>query len=205
MAAPLYLDDDAVRLAVITRLGWIRRQQAGFARQDRQSQRELVSGESHYFEGRRYRLNVLECGGRPPVCLANNTTLTLRVRPGSDRAAREAALDRWYRRQLRVRLPALLAKWEPRIGVRVGEVRIKKMKTCWGSCNQEAGRVWLNLELAKKQPSCLEYILVHEMVHLIERRHNDRFRDLMDRHMPQWRMHRDALNRAPLAHAEWEY
>ena len=103
------------------------------------------------------------------------------------------------------RLPALLAKWEPRIGVRVGEVRIKKMKTCWGSCNQEAGRVWLNLELAKKQPSCLEYILVHEMVHLIERRHNDRFRDLMDRHMPQWRMHRDALNRAPLAHAEWEY
>ena len=205
VAAPLYLDDDAVRLAVITRLGWIRRQQAGFAQQDRQSQRELVSGESHYFEGRRYRLNVLECSGRPPVCLTNNTTLTLRVRPGSDRAVREAALYRWYRRQLRVRLPALLAKWEPRIGVRVGEVRIKKMKTCWGSCNQEAGRVWLNLELAKKQPSCLEYILVHEMVHLIERRHNDRFRDLMDRHMPQWRMHRDALNRAPLAHAEWEY
>ena len=205
VAAPLYLDDDAVRLAVITRLGWIHRQQEGFARQDRQSQRELVSGESHYFEGRRYRLNVLECGGRPPVRLTNNTTMTLRVRPESDRAAREAALDRWYRRQLRVRLPALLAKWEPRIGVRVGEVRIKKMKTCWGSCNQEAGRVWLNLELAKKQPSCLEYILVHEMVHLIERRHNDRFRDLMDRHMPQWRMHRDALNRAPLAHAEWEY
>ena len=205
VAAPLYLDDDAVRLAVISRLGWIRRQQAGFAQQDRQSQRELVSGESHYFEGRRYRLNVLECSGRPPVHLTNNTTMTLRVRPGSDRAAREAVLDRWYRRQLRIRLPALLAKWEPRIGVRVGEVRIKKMKTCWGSCNQEAGRVWLNLELAKKQPSCLEYILVHEMVHLIERRHNERFRDLMDRHMPQWRMHRDALNRAPLAHAEWEY
>ena len=205
VAAPLYLDDDAVRLAVISRLGWIRRQQAGFAQQDRQSQRELVSGESHYFEGRRYRLDVIECVRRPPVRLTNNTTMTLRVRPGSDRADREAALDRWYRRQLRVRLPALLAKWEPRLGVRVGEVRIKKMKTCWGSCNQEAGRVWLNLELAKKQPSCLEYILVHEMVHLIERHHSDRFRDLMDRHMPQWRMHRDALNRAPLAHAEWEY
>ena len=205
VAAPLYLDDNAVRLAVISRLGWIRRQQAGFAQQDRQSQRELVSGESHYFEGRRYRLSVLECDGRPSVRLTNNTTMTLRVRPGSDRVAREAVLDRWYRRQLRTRLSALLAKWEPRIGVRVGEVRIKKMKTCWGSCNREAGRVWLNLELVKKQPSCLEYILVHEMVHLIERRHNERFRDLMDRHMPQWRMHRDALNRAPLAHAEWEY
>ena len=205
VAAPLYLDDDAVRLAVISRLGWIRRQRAEFARQDRQSRRELVSGESHYFEGRRYRLDVIECGGRPPVRLTNNTTMTLRVRPGSDRAAREAVLERWYRRELRARLPALLAKWEPRIGVRAKEVRIKRMKTRWGACNREEGRIWLNLELAKKQPSCLEYILVHEMVHLIERRHNDRFRSLMDRHMPQWRMHRDALNRAPLAHAEWEY
>ena len=205
VAAPLYLDDNAVRLAVISRLGWIRRQQAGFAQQDRQSRRELVSGESHYFEGRRYRLSVLECGGRPSVRLTNNTTMTQRVRPGSDRVAREAVLDRWYRRQLRTRLPALLAKWEPQLGVRVGEVRIKKMKTRWGSCSQEARRIWLNLELVKKQPSCLEYILVHEMVHFIERRHNERFRDLMDRHMPQWRVHRDALNRAPLAHAEWEY
>ncbi len=205
VAAPLRLDDDAVRLAVISRLGWIRRQQAMFAQQDRQSQREFVSGESHYFKGRRYRLDVFECGGRPPVRLTNNTTMTLHVRPGSDRAAREAVLNQWYRRQLRARLPALIAKWEPKIGVRVGEVRIKKMKTCWGSCNQEARRIWLNLELAKKQPSCLEYILLHEMGHLIERHHNEQFLDLMDGHMPQWRMHRDALNRAPLAHAEWEY
>ena len=205
VAVPLRLDDAAVRLAVISRLGWIRRQQAVFAQQDRQSQRELVSGESHYFEGRRYRLDVIECGGRPPVRLTNNTTMTLCVHPGSDSAAREAVLNQWYRRQLRARFPALLTKWEPQIEVQVGEVRIKKMKTCWGSCNQEAHRIWLNLELAKKQASCLEYILVHEMVHLIERRHNERFRDLMDGHMPQWRVHRDALNRAPLAHAEWEY
>ena len=205
VAAPLRLDDNAVRLAVISRLGWIRRQQAEFAQQDRQSQREFVSGESHYFEGRRYRLDVLDHGGRPPVRLTNNTTMTLRVRPDSDRAVREAVLNQWYRRQLRARLPALLAKWEPQVGVGVEEVRIKKMKTCWGSCNQEARRIWLNLELAKKQPSCLEYILLHEMVHLIERGHNERFQDLMDRHMPQWRMHRDTLNRAPLAHAEWGY
>ena len=205
VAAPLRLDDDAVRLAVISRLGWIHRQQAEFVQQDRQSQRELVSGESHYFGGRRYRLNVLECGGRPSVRLTNNTTMTLRVRPGSDRVAREVVFNRWYRRQLRTHLPALLVKWEPQIGVRVGEVRIKKMKTRWGSCNREARRIWLNLELAKKPALCLEYILVHEMVHLIERHHNERFRDLMNRHMPQWRMHRDALNRAPLAHAEWKY
>lgn len=204
VAVPLRLDDDAVRLAVISRLGWIRRQQARFAQQDRQSQREFVTGESHYFEGRRYRLDVIE-GNGPPVCLTNNKTITLRVRPGADRAAREAVLSRWYRRQLRAHIPTLLAKWEHRIGVQAGEVRIKKMKTCWGSCNQEARRIWLNLELAKKQPSCLEYILVHELVHLIERRHNDRFRELMDSYMPQWRTHRDALNRAPLAHAEWEY
>lgn len=205
VAAPLRLDDDAVRLAVISRLGWIRRQQAGFAAQDRQSQREFVSGESHYFEGRRYRLDVLQCDGRPAVQLANNTTMALRVRPDADRAAREALLNRWYRRQLRARLSELLAKWEPRIGVRVGEVRIKKMKTRWGSCNPEARRIWLNLELAKKQTSCLEYVFVHEMVHMIERRHDERFRNLMDRHMPQWRLYRDDLNRAPLAHAEWVY
>lgn len=205
VAAPLRLDDDAVRLAVISRLGWIRRQQAGFAAQDRQSQREFVSGESHYFEGRRYRLAVVECDGRPAVHVTNNTTMTLRVPPDAHRAAREAQLNRWYRRQLRARLSGLLAKWEPRIGVQVGEVRIKKMKTRWGSCNPEARRIWLNLELAKKQTSCLEYVFVHEMVHLIERRHDKRFRDLMDRHMPQWRIHRDELNRAPLAHAEWEY
>ena len=205
VAAPLRLDDDAIRLAVISRLGWIRRQQAEFEQQDRQSQREFVTGESHYFEGRRYRLDVVELDGRPLVRLSNNTTMRLRVRPGSDRDYREAVLDRWYRGQLRRRLPALMAKWEPKIGVRVHDVRIKRMKTLWGSCNKDAGRIWLNLELAKKQASCLEYIVAHELVHLIERTHNDRFWDLLDNYMPQWRLHRDQLNRAPLAHADWSY
>ena len=205
VAAPLRLDDDAVRAAVISRLGWIRRKQDAFARQDRQSQREFVSGESHYFEGRRYRLDVMELDGRPMVRILNNTTMMLRVRPGSGRDVREAVLDRWYRSQLRGRLPALLSKWEPKIGVRVSEVRIKKMKTLWGSCNKDACRIWLNVELAKKQASCLEYIVAHELVHLIERSHNDRFWGLMSSHMPQWRLHRDLLNRAPLAHANWSY
>ena len=205
VAAPLRLDDDAVRLAVISRLGWIRRQQAEFERQDRQSHREFVTGESHYFEGRRYRIDLTEHDGRPTVRLLNNTTMALRVRPGADRDEREAVLHRWYRRQLRGRLPALLAKWEPKVGAQVAEVRIRKMKTLWGTCSRDARRIWLNLELAKKPASCLEYILVHEMVHLIERSHNERFRDLMDGLMPQWRTHRDELNRAPLAHEDWRY
>ena len=205
VAAPLWLNDDAVRLAVISRLGWIRRKQAEFAQQDRQSQRELVTGESHYFRGRRYRLDVIEHDGPPVVRLLNNTKMALRVRPGTDRDAKEAVLERWYRHQLRDQLPELCVKWERMVGVAVDDVRIKKMKTLWGSCNIEAKRIWLNLELAKKPTSCLEFVLVHEMVHLIERRHNERFRKLMDRFMPQWRVHRDELNQQPLAHEDWAY
>ena len=205
VAAPLRVDDASVRLAIIARLGWIRRKQAEFKRQERQSQREFVTGESHYFEGRRYRLDIVESEDPPTVCLINNTRMALRIRPGTDRAKREKILHEWYRHQLRDRIPPLLAKWEPKIGVRVAEVRIKKMKTLWGACKSADRRIWLNLELAKKPASCLEYIMVHEMVHLIERQHNERFQSLMDRLMPQWRLHRDELNRAPLAHANWRY
>ena len=205
VAAPLLLDDEAVRLAVISRLGWIRRKRGEFARQVRQSQREFVTGESHYFEGRRYRLDVVERNAHPTVKLRNNTRLELGVRPNADREAREAVLHGWYRRHLRSQLPPLIAKWEPKLGVNVEDVRIKKMKTLWGSCNIEARRIWLNLELAKKPSSCLVYILVHEMVHLLERHHNDRFRELMDNFIPQWRIYRDELNRAPLAHEDWQY
>lgn len=205
VAAPLRLGDNAVRMAIVARLGWIRRQQAEFEQQERQSQREFVTGESHYFEGRRYRLDVIECNGRPSVRLLNNTTMALRVRLGSDRDAREVVLEKWYRDKLRAHLPGLLSKWEPIIGEQVAQVGIKKMKTRWGSCNREARRIWLNLELIKKPVLCLEYVFVHEMVHLIERRHNDRFRELMGKFMPQWQSYRDVLTRAPLAHAEWQY
>ena len=205
VAAPANLDDEALRLAVISRLGWIRRKQKGFQEQERQSQREMVSGESHYFQGRRYRLDVLEAPGPPSVRIANRTRMELRVRPGSGLQARQSTLGRWYRQQLRASIPALLAKWEPRIGVAVAEVRIKRMKTLWGSCNATARRIWLNLELAKKPPSCVEFILVHEMVHFFERQHNERFFERMDALMPSWRRYRDELNRAPLAHEDWSY
>jgi predicted metal-dependent hydrolase len=205
VAAPLRLTDDAIRLAVITRLGWIRRQQETFQQQDRQSQREMVTGESHYFQGRRYRIDVIESEGPASIKLANNTTMVLRIRLGASRDDRDALLQRWYRKWLREQLPSLVERWEPLVGIKVGEVRIKRMKTRWGTCNSRAGRIWLNLELAKKPLCCLEYILVHEMVHFLERHHNERFRSLMDQLMPQWRLYREELNRAPLAHEEWTY
>lgn len=205
VAAPARLDNDAVRLAVISRLGWIRRQQARFAQQVRQSERELVNGETHYFQGCRYRLDVIEQDGAPGVRLASSSVMELRVPRGADRPGREAALHLWYRERIREDIPALLRKWQAKIGVEVAEVRIRRMKTRWGSCNGPARRVWLNLELARKPASCLEYILVHEMVHIRERRHNQRFRELMDAAMPTWRLCRDELNRAPLAHEDWQY
>ncbi len=205
VAAPLRLDDEAVRLAVVSRLGWIRRQQKAFSAQERQSQREFVSGESHYFQGCRYLLDVRTHVGAPRVRLTGPGTMALRVPPGFDRDQRETVLQRWYRRQLRALIPPLLSKWQPRVGATVAEVRVKRMKTRWGSCNADARRIWLNLELIKKPVACLEYVLVHELVHLHERRHNDRFHEWMEQVMPTWRIHRDELKRAPLAHEEWKY
>ncbi len=205
VAVPHRLDDEAVRLAVISKLGWIRRRQKEFGAQPRQSERELLTGESHYYKGHRYLLDVIGQDAPPAIRLRNNRTLELRLRPGSSRDKRNEVLQSWYRERLREQIPVLLARWEPRVGVKVAEARIKKMKTRWGSCNIQARRIWLNIELVKKPPECLEYILVHEMVHLLERRHNDRFRELMDSAMPAWRFYRDQLNQSPLAHEEWGY
>lgn len=203
VAVPQRLDDESVRLAVISRLAWIRRKQNGFERQDRQSEREMITGESHYVQGRRYRLDVIEHVGLPAVKLLKNKTLELRVRPGTSRDKREAVLYRWYRQRLREQIPQLIARWEPVLGVSVASWGIRRMKTKWGSCNIKARRVWLNLELAKRQTVVLEYILLHEMVHLLVRNHNEQFIECMDRFMPQWRLHKAALNRSPLAHEEW--
>jgi predicted metal-dependent hydrolase len=205
VAAPRRLDDEAVRLAVISRLAWIRRQQDRFEQQVRQSERELVTGESQYFEGRRYRLDVIEQDSTPTVHVTTTTTMALRVRAGASIEERQALLSRWHRERLREQVPALIEKWQPRVGLTVAEVRIRRMKTRWGSCNASARRIWLNLELAKKPEASVEYILVHEMVHFLERHHNERFRELMDSLMPTWRMRREELNRAPLAHEDWKY
>ncbi len=205
VATPLRLDDDAVRVAVISRLGWIRRQQAQFADQVRESQRELVTGESIYFRGRRFRLEVIEDPGSPGVRVATNSRIQLRCRPGADREQRDATLNEWYRERLREQIPALVRKWERKVGVDIAEVRIRRMKTRWGSCNAAARRIWVNLELAKKPASSLEYILVHEMIHIHEPRHGERFREMMDVMMPGWQLHKDELNRTPLSHEDWRY
>ena len=203
VAAPLRFDDDAVRLAVISRLAWIRRKRSEFEGQDRQSWREFVTGESHYFEGRRYRLDVVPSKSTTGIRLRNNAWIEMRVRPETSRDAREAMLYQWYRVRLRERIPEIVAKWEPRIGVTVDDWRIRRMKTRWGTCNRESRRIWLNSELAKKPVSCVEYVVVHEMVHLIERGHNERFRSILDQVMPGWRMRLSELNRSYLADENW--
>ena len=204
VSAPETMSDTAIRMAVISRISWIRKQQSDFARQPRQSDREMISGESHYLWGRRYRLDVIERSGRHEVDTAPGK-LRLWVQPGASVDQRRRALDAFYRHQLKERVQKLLPLWQDRAGVEVVDWGVKKMKTKWGSCNTQVRRIWLNLELAKKPPECLEYILVHELVHLLERNHNDRFRAHMDRLLPDWRERRDLLNRMPLAHNNWVY
>ena len=205
VAAPLVVSDEAVRLAVIDKLGWIRRQKAKFAEQPRQSQREMVNGESHYFLGQRYRLRVHEHDGPARVAVRGVASLDLFIRPGCSADQREAVLLRWHREQLKTLIPPVLEKWQPILGVEVADWGVKRMKTKWGSCNPASRRVWFNLELAKKPVQCLEYIVVHELVHLLERHHNERFAALVEAHVPQWRQFREMLKKAPLGHEEWEY
>jgi predicted metal-dependent hydrolase len=205
VAAPRRLDHAAVRLAVISRLGWIRSQQSRLIGQDRQGQREFVSGESHYFMGRRFRLRVRQIDGAAALRVSGSSSLELRIRPGADRDARERVVNEWYRQELRALVPQLLTKWEDRIGARASAVGIRRMRTRWGTCDPGTGRILLNLELAKKPPSSIEYVLVHELIHLHERQHNARFRELLEQAMPGWGTRRDELNQAPLGHMDWSY
>jgi len=203
VAAPLAVSNDSVRLAVIGKMGWIKRQQAKFDAQPRQSPREMVSGESHFFQGRRYRIRIVEGQGRGAVVLRNKTTMEIHVSANTSVEQRLKVVHRLYRETLKAQVPSLLEKWEPLLDVAVAHWGIKKMKTKWGSCSVDARRIWLNLELAKKPVHCLEYVVVHEMVHLMESHHNERFVALMDQHLPHWRAYRDELNHAPLGHEEW--
>jgi len=205
VAAPLAVSDEAVKLAVVSRLGWIKRQQAKFDAQPRQSQREMIQGESQYFLGQRYRLNVVEHDKAGKVVLRTKTIMDLYARPEATAEQRERILQRWYRKQLKELVPPLLDKWQQTLGVQIDQWGIKKMKTKWGGCNVEARRIWLNLELAKRPVQCLEYIIVHELVHLLERHHNDRFAAYMDKYMPSWKSLRETLNRGPLGREVWKY
>jgi len=205
IASPLKIDDEAVRLFAISKMAWIKKHQLKFEAQQRQSERQFVSGESHYYKGNRYLLNVIYHNAAPKVEIRNKTYIDLYVRVGSTLEQREKVLTEWYRRQLKDQIPPLIDKWQKIIGVEVSDWGIKKMKTKWGTCTIEKRRIWLNLELAKKSKQCLEYIIVHEMVHLIERKHSDRFVAYMDKFIPQWHFYKDELNRSMLSHENWSY
>jgi len=202
VAAPERLNDEHVRLAVVHRLPWIKKQRREVLAVERLSHREMVTGESHFVWGIRLRLKVIERPGRGHVEV-DRERLLLYVADGTSTAGRLDILQRWQRQQLRERIPMLVAKWEPIVGQEVPRWSIRRMKTKWGSCNRQTGHMWFNLELAAKHPDCLEYIVVHEMTHLLERNHGERFTTLMDKFMPDWRARRDQLNAAPLAAQRW--
>lgn len=205
ISVPKHMTDENVRLAVVSRLSWIKKQQEEFRKQPRQSEREYVSGESHFAEGKRYLLDVIVGSAKHELILKSNAKMVLHVRPNTSKENRALVVTNWYRQRLKERIPKLLDKWQPIVGKQVNDWRVKKMKTKWGSCNIAAKRIWINLELVKKSPECLEYILVHELVHLHERHHNENFKSLMDRFLPNWRLSRDTLKSEPLAHEDWGY
>lgn len=204
ISAPKRMSLDTIRVFAISKLDWIRRQQVKLQEQERETPREYVERESHYLWGKRYLLTVTE-RDEPPAIELKHRRMLLGVRPGTDQARRGEIVEEWYREQLKQAVPPLLERWQPVLGVSVERWFVQRMKTRWGSCNHKARTIRLNTELAKKPPECLEYIVVHELVHLLEPTHNARFLALMDQFMPHWKFHRQALNRLPVRQETWSY
>lgn len=204
VAAPQHMPLDTIRLFVISKLAWIRSQQRKLQTQERETPREFLNKESHYLWGKRYLLEIHFADAAPSVNLTPRK-LQLQVRPGADPARYEEVVDAWYRQQLRDAVPGLLSKWQPLLGVQATQVFVQRMKTKWGSCTPESGYIRLNTDLAKKPPECLEYIVVHELAHLLEPTHNQRFAAIMDLYLPHWQLLRKQLNRLPVRHEDWDY
>ena len=204
IAAPMRMNLDAIRVFAISKLAWVKQQQKKLREQEREAPREYLDRESHYVWGKRYLLKVVERNGVPSIELRHNK-LVLNTRSGSDEQKNQNILDEWYRSQLKDALPPLISKWERLMLVEVTKFRVRRMKTKWGSCNHKANSILLNTDLAKKPRECLEYLLVHEMAHLLEPTHNSRFVSLMDQFMPKWQFYRAELNRLPVRHENWAY
>jgi len=205
LSVPEKTSDQTIRLAIVHKLGWIKRQQADFNQQARQSEREMVNGECHYLWGQKLRLQTKTTVGKHDIVLKGKNRLEITVKSDTSLDNKLKLLNNFYRNELQQQLEKLLPYWEERLQVKASAIGIKKMKTKWGSCNTDAKRVWLNLELAKKPIECLEFILVHELVHLHERHHSSRFISIMDKHLPDWRDRRKLLNSLPLAYEDWRY
>jgi predicted metal-dependent hydrolase len=202
LVAPIATRLEVVRAYAISKLGWIRNQQAKLRAQARETPRQFVERESHYLWGRRYLLSVVEKDAKPCVKL-DHRRITLTVRPGSTLAKREEVMQEWHRALLHEAVPALIRKWETKLGVTVSGYFLQRMKTKWGGCNHRAGNIRLNTELVKKPKDLLEYVVVHEMLHMLEPTHNERFLTLLDQHYPTWREARAELNELPLAAETW--
>lgn len=204
IAAPQRMNMDAIRLFAISKLGWIKQQQRKLHEQERETPREYLERESHYVWGKRYLLSVVEVDEPPSVELKHNR-MVLKTRPGTDEAKRQEIVEGWYRGQVKLATADLVAEWEPKIGVKVDGFYVRRMKTRWGSCNSQARTIRLNTDLAKKPRACLEYIVVHEMIHILEPTHSERFQAFMNQFMPDWKHRRQVLNRLPVRHDRWEY
>ena len=204
ISAPSRMSLDTIRVFTISKLGWIKRHQTKIRGQERETPREYLDRESHYVWGKRYLLKVVECDETPSIEL-KHSQMVFRLRPGTQDKNKQALVEQWYREQIKKAVPSLIARWEQVMGLKVERFFVQRMKTKWGSCNIGTRSIRLNTDLAKKPPEYLEYIVVHEMAHLIVRHHNDRFGSLMDKCLPNWKLLRQGLNSAPLAHADWAY
>lgn len=197
IAATARSNPETVRVFAISKLAWIKQQRQKFQNQPRETPREYLDRESHYLWGKRYLLKVAYSEDATGIFLRHNKIL-LRVKPGTDQDGKAAIMEEWQRQLLKEAVEPLLEKWQPILGVAVARLYVQRMKTRWGSCNPAAKSIRLNTELVKKPPEYLEYIIVHEMVHLLEPTHNQRFQEAMERFMPGWRHYRDALNQLPI-------
>lgn len=204
IAAPERMDLDTIRVFAISKLKWIKKQQEAFKNQERETEREYLTRESHYYLGQRYLLKVIQHDSSPKIILKKKE-IQMYVRPETTQEKKQEVLDEWYRSELKRIIPPMIENWEEKIGVKSNEYGIKKMRTKWGTCNHDEKRIWLNLELAKKPLECIEYIVVHELLHIIEPSHNQRFISLLDNFMPKWKFFREELNRLPFSHLDWKY
>ena len=203
LAAPLATRLEVARAYAISKLGWIRDQQRKLASQARETPRQFITRESHYLWGRRYLLNVEQREAKPCVTV-DHKRMTLTVRPGSSDTKRAEVMHQWHKELLHEAVPPLIRKWEPKLGVQVHGYFLQRMKTKWGGCNHRAGHIRLNTELVKKPKHLLEYVIVHEMAHLLEPTHSDRFLAILDKHYPTWREARAELNELPLTAEVWK-
>jgi len=203
ISAPSRMNMNTIRAFAITKLDWIRRQQTKIIAQQREAPRQYLERETHFVWGHRYLMQVKE-GGHAAVELKHDAMI-LCLSPGTPEKRRHEVVQEWYRQQLKNAIPDLQRKWEAKIGVAPASISVRRMKTLWGSCSPERGTIRINLELAKKPRECLEYILVHELVHLLERTHNNRFIAHMDKLLPDWPHRRNELNHLPVPHEDWGY